>query len=141
MHDDHIHKQKGQANFLDDMNCLATKKKIDHFMALKLTVQLVLSEDATIFLMHYEVFLFRKANLKIMQDKEKLLLKKSQLLSSSCNDFLMISFSTSEYLASFYGTENVAIFFGQTFTLICEVEKFYSAGSFSLSSFHICPSS
>ena len=57
------------------MNCLATKKKIDHFMALKLTVQLVLSEDATIFLMHYEVFLFRK-NLKIMQDKEKLLLKK-----------------------------------------------------------------
>ena len=84
---------------------------------------------------------FFEKNLKIMQDKEKLLLKKSQLLSSSCNDFLMISFSTSEYLASFYGTENVAIFFGQTFTLICEVEKFYSAGSFSLSSFHICPSS
>ena len=42
----------------------------------------------------------------------------------------MISFSTSEYLASFYGTENVAIFFGQTFTLICELKNFIRPGHF-----------
>lgn len=87
MHDDHIHKQKGQANFLDDMNCLATKKKIDHFMALKLTVQLVLSEDATIFLMHYEVFLFRKKLKNHARQRETLVKKRANF----CHHRVMIS--------------------------------------------------